>query len=202
MVWTPDTPTAFETQFGWVLTGRTNVQSANHITVASHHTAVLSGDDILCKFLETEESPKDRTNLSPEERSIIRHFQENHSRSEAGHFIVPLPKNPQTQPLGESRPQAVRRFLSLKRSLYSKGKFQEFSDVMEGYFNLSHAEPVPPEDLQKPPQETFYLPMHAVRKEHSTTTKVRVVFDASAKSTSGVSLNDTLSRTHNPSTTH
>lgn len=63
---------------------------------------------------------------------------------------------------------------------------------MEEYFDLHHAEPIPPEDLEKPIKATFYLPMHAVRKEQSTTTKLRVVFDASAQSTSGVSLNDTL----------
>lgn len=34
--------------------------------------------------------------------------------------------------------------------------------------------------------------MHTVRKDSSTTTKIRVVFDASMKTASGVSLNDTL----------
>ena len=57
---------------------------------------------------------------------------------------------------------------------------------------MKHAELVPIADLHKPSKEVFYLPMHAVCKEDSTTTKLRVVFDASAKSNTGVSLNDTL----------
>lgn len=41
-------------------------------------------------------------------------------------------------------------------------------------------------------QDGYFLPHHAVVKNTSTTTRLRVVFDASAKTTSGVSLNDTL----------
>lgn len=37
-----------------------------------------------------------------------------------------------------------------------------------------------------------YLPHHAVYKETSTTTKLRVVLDGSCKTSSGISLNDTL----------
>ena len=63
---------------------------------------------------------------------------------------------------------------------------------MEEYFQMGHAEVVPPIDMEKPHQHVFYLPMHIVRKESSTTTKVRAVFDASAKTSTGVSLNETL----------
>ena len=38
----------------------------------------------------------------------------------------------------------------------------------------------------------YYLPRHAVFKHESKTTKLRVVFDDSAETTSEVSLNDTL----------
>ena len=54
-------------------------------------------------------------------------------------------------------------------------------------------EVVPPEEISKDHSECFYLPHHCVFKESSTTTKLRVVFDGSAKTTSGVSLNDILS---------
>ena len=47
-----------------------------------------------------------------------------------------------------------------------------------------------------PVSEVYYLPHHAVVKESSTTTKVRVVFNASSKSTSGLSLNSLLDPGH------
>lgn len=71
-------------------------------------------------------------------------------------------------------------------------KLKPFQEVIQEYFDLKHAEPVPPEDLCRPPSEVYYMPMHAVIKESSTSTKLRVVFDASATTSSGVSLNDTL----------
>ena len=69
---------------------------------------------------------------------------------------------------------------------------QAFNEAVSEYFESGHAERVPEHDLSKPVSEVFYLPMHMVYKKSSSTTKVRVVFDASAKSSTGVSLNDLL----------
>ena len=187
----PGSPVAFETEFGWVLAGETeSCIPANHII--TYHTSLVSGDDILRKFWEIEEKPMSDSTLSLEERTVVHHFRNNHSRADSGRFVVPLPKKPDAKPIGESRSQAVRRFLSLERSLHAKNQFNEFGSVMKEYLDMGHAELVPPSDLEKPQHQVFYLPMHAVHKDSSTTTKVRAVFDASAKSSSGVSLNDTL----------
>ena len=123
---------------------------------------------------------------------MVRHFESHHTCSKKGRFIVPLPKNPNARLIGESRSQAVRRFLSLERSLNLKGRFQDFNSVMQEYVDLGHAEVVPVPHLEKPPEFTFYLPMHTVYKANSTTAKIRAVLDASAKSSTGVSLNNTL----------
>ena len=64
--------------------------------------------------------------------------------------------------------------------------------MIQEYLDLGHTEVVPDTEMEKPLDSVFYLPVHAVYKASSTTTKVRAVFDASAKSATGVSLNDTL----------
>ncbi|KAL5469510.1 hypothetical protein EMCRGX_G030772 [Ephydatia muelleri] len=177
-------PVAFETEFGWVLSGRTE-SIASTGEVAALHTIVGFKDDILRKFWEIEEGPTSNAAFSLEERSVLSHFKDNHFRTEEG-FMVSLPKRLDAKQIGESRTQAVRRFCSLERSLNAKGLFQDFSSVMTEYMDLGHAELVPLEEMEKPTSQVFYLPMHVVYKNSSTTTKIRAVFDASAKSSSGV----------------
>ena len=64
--------------------------------------------------------------------------------------------------------------------------------MIEVYFDKNHAELVPRNDMEKSTSDVFYLPVHAVYKATSSTTKVCAVFAASAPSSSGVSLNDNL----------
>ena len=69
----PGTPVAFETKFGWVLTGKIdNLKLSSD--VASLHVATLFGDDILRKFWEIEECPRSASDHSPEERAVVKHL--------------------------------------------------------------------------------------------------------------------------------
>ena len=186
-----NTPTALNTEFGWVLAGHTGPQSDIQL-VSTHLTSIMTGDDILRRFWEVEEKTVTNCDLSMEERCALEHFSSNHSRNEEGKFIVPLPKRLVETKLGESRSQAVRRFLSFERSIHSRGIFPEVQKVIQEYFDQYHAEEVPPGDLEKPQNQVFYLPIHVVTKESSTTTKIRAVFDASAITSTGISLNSIL----------
>lgn len=182
---------AFQTKLGLVFAGNTNVTTTKS-TIVSHHTNHVAGDDVQRKFFELEKIPAEDLILTPEESGVVKHFENEHIRSISGRFIVPLPKKPDSKPHGESKMQAVRRYTQFERSLHSKGLFSKIKAVRDEYFDIGHAVPVPDSDLDKPTEQVFYLPIHAVMKSSSTTTKICTVFDASAKTSTGVSLNDNV----------
>ena len=105
--------------------------------------------------------------------------------------MVRLPMSEDKSDLGESRTQALNRARANERSLLNKDKLPQFQALMKEYVDLGHAQPVPVEK-KHPTTQVYYMPVHAVFKDSSTTTKVRAVFDASAKTTSHKSLNDLL----------
>ena len=106
-------------------------------------------------------------------------------------FSVKLPfKDVQ---LGDSLCQAERRFHSLERRLQGNPELrQRYKAFIDEFLQMDHMEAVPTEEITKPSNETFYIPHHCVFKEESTSTKLRVVFDGSAKTSNGHSLNDAL----------
>ena len=82
----------------------------------------------------------------------------------------------------------MRRYTQNERALKKKGQWEHFEEAVDEYAQLHHAEPVPMQDLTKAES----LPMHGMMKEASTTTKLRMAFDASARTSTGHSFNDTL----------
>ncbi|GFR11321.1 DUF1758 domain-containing protein [Trichonephila clavata] len=128
--------------------------------------------------------------LISEEKAREEHFIDTHVRNEDGRYVVRLPFHSSPSKLGDSRESAIRRFKSLERSLIKQSAiYSQYRDFMKEYLTLGHMELVFKNDYAK--KEAYYLPLHAVLRDSRTTTKLRVVFNASAKLTSGT-LNDLL----------
>ena len=179
--------------YGWVITGTCN--SDNHVP-RSHHCLKTQVDqqtqDVLINFWKVEDVSSSSASQTQDEVTALEHFKTTHTRQTDGRYVVKLPRKADVLDLGCSREQARRRYLQNEKSLTRKGTLPDFINAVLDYAERGHSERVPAADMLKPANETYYLPMHGVVKESSTTTKLRVVFDASARSSSGVSLNDQL----------
>ena len=187
-------PVARKTIFGWAIMGRYSLSDAKQ--ECSTKTAnvcnvgvVVSSDDLLQRFWETEEVIVSTPIYTSEEKEVIEHFNSTYNFLHVGRYQVRLPKRSDASELGESRQQAVRRYYANEKSLIAKKKLQSF---IQEYLDLNHAEAIPIPDGSSSKGSVYYLPMHAVYKDSSSTTKLRVVFDASAKSNNGTLLNDIL----------
>ncbi|XP_037942496.1 uncharacterized protein LOC119675370 [Teleopsis dalmanni] len=116
--------------------------------------------------------------LSKEEKLCESHFA--HTNKE-GRFVVRLPFLENSWTLGESQETAWGRFVSPERRLAKNDVLRkQYVKFMEEY------------ELDSMLTPKYFIPHHCVLKPDSTTIKLRVVFDASAKTTSGHSLNDLM----------
>lgn len=80
---------------------------------------------------------------------------------------------------------------NLSKKFASNPQFaQSYSDFINKYEKLQHMVLIP--DCSTESEPHYYLPHHGVVREHSLTTKLRVVFNGSSRTTNGLSLNDLL----------
>ncbi|XP_055589653.1 uncharacterized protein LOC129741866 [Uranotaenia lowii] len=180
-------PMLIDSVFGWLVTGAVEHQgSARRIVCNSASTVHL--DELLTRFWSCEEIGSPNI-FSPEEQRCEAQFVRTIQRSSDGRYTVGLPKNDEMlSRMGESRGIALQRLDGLEKRLARDPELRNhYNQFMEEYVDLGHMR-----RAHVGPEKRCYLPHHPVIKQASTTTKVRVVFDASCKSSSGVSLNDAL----------
>lgn len=188
--WVTSTGTALHhTNFGWIITGKLPIAlhgNSSMLSVVNHTTTVVSMDsNSALSLLNSVKHSRSQDEMAAEE-----HFKSSVSRNEHGRFIVKLPFKQSTSALGSSLAMAVKRFFNLECKLIKDANLaKQYNDFMTEYLKLGHMEPVP--DSNECEAHNF-LPHHAVLKDTSITTKMRVVFDASAKTASGLSLNDIM----------
>nr|CAH7737265.1 unnamed protein product [Callosobruchus chinensis] len=90
--------------------------------------------------------------------------------------------------LGNSKETAIRRLRSIESKLSKDTELRlQYETFLKTYQSMGHMEDIPSSNV---PQNSHFLPHHAVINENNKTTRLRVVFDASARTDNGVSFND------------
>ncbi|XP_055605564.1 uncharacterized protein LOC129753744 [Uranotaenia lowii] len=182
-------PTLVETVFGWAVSGSVPINSSETPRLC-HLTTIDRYQDQSSERFWKLESLLPSQALSAEETKCEEVFSATTTRDSSGRFVVRLPLT--SDPLvrvGESRSIAERHFGSLERRLKRDPATREaYVCFMADYERLGHMiKLTDPVDDSVP---HCYLPHHPVFKESSNSTKVRVVFDASCKTSTSYSIND------------
>lgn len=188
-------PRLRETKFGYVVVGDWSVShqvSPSYANMAANVSYDTKTDDIamlLKRFWEIE-ATKPQKFLSQDEAQTEKHFVDTTERMPDGRFIVRLPFSRSPELLGESRFIAERRLSMITRKIKSQAHYgKDYIDFINEFVDLGHcSEVINPES--KAPH--YYIPHFSVTNDNSTTTKTRVVFDASCPAENDISLNELL----------
>jgi hypothetical protein len=189
-------PHVMGTQFGYLIIGNAPCistmpvsQPTSTLSICLHSISDSDLHSSIQKFWHQEEPPI-HVAKSHEEEMCDSHFAATHSRDDSGRYTVRLPFKTSNPSLGTSQNAAELRLFAMERKFKSNTRFSElYHEFMNDYLTLGHMSECNDVDLSQP---HYFLPHHGILKESSSTTKLRTVFDASCKTSSGASLNDLL----------
>jgi len=192
IIWGETGPVATNTKFGWVLSGPVTATEAddNITTIMTVHTLQIYSSDeqldqTLSSFWELE-------SLGVEPLNSMSNNKLTHTvELKEGCYEVSLPWKEFHQPLTDNYDLSAWRPKGLLQRLCRDSKtLEEYSKIIRDHLNAGIIEVV--EQLDSTSKRVHYLPLHhAVVRRDKNTTKVRIVYDASAHA-KGPLLNDCL----------
>lgn len=183
-----DQPALQNTKLGWIIGGEMLETEPN-----TSEPCLAITNDTLHQQLErfwTQEEISETEIYSEEEKECEKHFFDTFKRDSTGRFVIRMPIRARIQ-LGNSRELALKRLTSLERRFEKdKGLKTEYIKFMKDYLEQKHMSLV--SNNWDRGVKYYVLPHQAVVRPESVTTRLRVVFDALARTMLGTSLNDKL----------
>lgn len=126
--------------------------------------------------------------VDDEETAYLKHFESTFGRNKGGRFVVRLPLKGKPEQLSKLYNRAVNSLCRLERK--SKPDLKVAVNLfMKDYEDRRHITLTSDASIDK---SRYFIPYQIVVRPSSTTTKVRVVFNASARTEDSLSLNDIL----------
>ena len=184
---------AIHTKVGWILSGPTDRQetsttlmlTATHALKIDTHPVEQNLDNQLKQFWELES-----LGIMKNESSVYDKFVQQIS-FDGQRYQVSLPWKENHSPLPDNLELCHRQLISLLRRLKQNLQLlAEYELVIKDQLGRGIIEIVA-DPSSRDCDRVHYLPRHGVVRQDKTTSKLRIVYDASAR-TSGPSLNDCL----------
>ncbi len=189
-------PAAIGTHLGWVLSGPTcwadegasavNVITAYALRIDSHDVKTDEGmNQTLQQFWNLES-----LGIRSDEPNTLEKFDDTIAFKN-GHYEVSLPWKETHRCLPDNYELSKRRLFTLLHRLRQRPTvLKSYDATIKDQLNRGIVEEVD-DAVQSGPGMTHYIPHHVVIRQDKSTTKLRIVYDASAKQ-DGPSLNDCL----------
>lgn len=198
-----------ETHLGYIISGPIPVESLIYCTTRPSSAEFPSRSDNACHLIQGSNLKKlferfwsvehvsdlKKKVWSPDEFLAEEIFSNSITHLENSHLQVDLPlKTPHAHfQLGISYNRALKRLENLEKKISKNPDlFSRYKQFIDEYISLGHGQYVALSQKNEFNENKYFIPHHCVIQENSPTTKLRVVFDASMKSSNGVSLNNVL----------
>lgn len=179
---------AQNTKFGYAVLGAVDADHkvrSNELVIQSIANLEMVDDlnELLKRFWELENP--DIEIIPSEDKRAEEIFTSTLSRAEDGKYIVRIPFEEDEVKLGDSKLRALNRFKGLEVKLARDPEFRrKYNQFMNDYLEMGHMRLATQAEIES--HDKYYIPHHAVAID----TKFRTVFDTSAITTNGKSIND------------
>lgn len=111
--------------------------------------------------------------------AVYEEFKEQLDRNPAGWYETSLPWKANHPTLHTNERGSQKRLDQLVKNLRQSGNYETYDEIIQEQLQQGVIEPAPKETSES--SKVYYIPHKGVTKQDAETTKLRIVYDASAK---------------------